>query len=176
MIKLFFKKYIKRCLSLLLIAISFLLFSPSSIDAKLEFSENTNGDEIQRSLETLRDLDNQTWQIVVYPQEDNNESLLLRIIGFKGSLRLDHPAKLRVKSGLKSWVLEDITLQNSQLANDNRDAAAEFLIDPLIKNLTSNRTLRLSLERGFNELPIPPYVVNEWRSVKSNSSFDENKF
>ena len=37
--------------------------------------------------------------------------------------------------------------------------------DKLIKNLEKNRPLRLSLSGVFSELPIPPFVVKEWRSL-----------
>ena len=52
-----------------------------------------------------------------------------------------------------------------ELANDGRQAAAEFDLDVLIKNLDKNRPLRLSLSGVFSELPVPPFVVREWRSI-----------
>ena len=52
-----------------------------------------------------------------------------------------------------------------ELANDGRQAAAEFDLDALIKNLDKNRQLRLSLSGVFSELPVPPFVVKEWRSI-----------
>ena len=52
-----------------------------------------------------------------------------------------------------------------ELANDGRQAAAEFDLDGLIKNLDKNRPLRLSLSGVFSELPVPPFVVKEWRSI-----------
>ena len=92
-------------------------------------------------------------------------SMVIRIVGFTGSLRIDHPTELEIQSGIKSWNLEDITLNNSLLENDNRDAVVEFSLGNLLKDLKSNRPLRLSLRGGFTELPVPPYVVNEWRSI-----------
>ncbi len=159
-LKQIFKKGISFCLVLL---ISCLFVSPA--EAKLEIINKEDGVNIKRSLESLRDLENQTWQLVAYPNQinGNEEKIILRIIGFSGSLRLDHSRKLKVKSGIKYWDLNDITLQNPQLLNDNRDAAAEFELEPLIKDLNNSRPLRLSLKGGFNELPVPPYLVNEWR-------------
>ncbi len=138
---------------------------PSSVNAKLDFFESIEEVQVQRSLESLRDLDDQTWQMVVYPKEGSQDQLVLRIVGFKGSLRLDHPTKLLIESGLKTWKLEDITLENPQLLSDTRDAAAEFLLDPLLIDLKNNRPLRLSLKGGFSELPVPPYLVKEWRAI-----------
>ena len=93
------------------------------------------------------------------------DKLILRVIGYPGNLRIDHPTDLRVESGRKQWLLDDKTLLNVELANDGRQAAAEFDLDELIKNLDKNRPLRLSLPGVFSELPVPPFVVKEWRSI-----------
>ena len=174
MIENLFRKYFKYFLSFILISFSCLFIWPASVDSTLEFFESNQGFQIQRSLENLRDLDNQSWQLVVCPKEENQDKFVLRIVGFTGSLRLDHPTKLTVESGLKTWNLEEITLDNSQLANDSRDAAVEFLLNPLLKDLQNNRPLRLSLRGGFSELPVPPYLVKEWRLINSVSFKDDN--
>ncbi len=152
-------------ISFLLTSTLILILMPASSVAEIDSFYNNEDIKLQRSIENLRDIESQNWQLVVYPQSDNKDELVLRIVGFKGSLRLDHPANLEVRSGIKSWCLKDITLSNSQLANDNRDAAAEFDLESLLKDLEKNRPLRMSLRGGFNELPIPPYLVNEWRSI-----------
>ena len=56
----------------------------------------------------------------------------------RDSLRIDHPTDLRVESGRKQWLLEDKTLLNVELANDRRQAAAEFDLDDLVKNIDAN--------------------------------------
>ena len=45
------------------------------------------------------------------------------------------------------------------------DSAAEFDLSILIAELDKNRPLRLSLPGLINDLPIPPYLVREWRSL-----------
>ena len=70
-----------------------------------------------------------------------------------------------LRSGRKQCLLDDKTLLNVELANDGRQAAAEFDLDKLIKSLDKNRPLRLSLSGVFSELPVPPFVVKEWRSL-----------
>ena len=174
MIENFSCKHLKHSLVLILISISFLCAWPSSLEAKLDFFDSSDGMRSQRSIESLRDLENQTWQMVVYPKDETQEKFVLRIVGFTGSLRLDHPTNLLVESGLRTLKLEDITLKNPQLASDTRDAAAEFLLDPLLKDLQNNRPLRLSLKGGFTELPVPPYLVKEWRSINPIFFKDDN--
>ena len=123
--------------------------------------------EIKRSLESLRDLDSQTWQIIVYPSSKGSKNLILRIVGYPGSLRIEHPVNLKVKSGRKTWYLKDITKKNKSKIEFVNDSAAEFDLSTLIAELDKNRPLRLSLSGVINDLPIPPYLVSEWRSLTS---------
>ena len=110
-------------------------------------------------------MDFETWQLVAYKSPLFAEKLILRVIGYPGNLRIDHPTNLSVESGRKKWLLEDKTSLNQDLLNDGRQAAAEFDLDELIQNIDKNRPLRLSLSGVFSELPVPPFVVKEWRSL-----------
>jgi len=141
-----------------------IIFNPFKVYAEIAETE-INGELINASSEFLRDLDFQTWQLVAYKSPLFEDKLILRVIGYPGNLRIDHPTGLRVDSGRKQWVLDDKTLFNVELANDNRQAAAEFDLDELIQNIDKNRPLRLSLSGVFTELPVPPFVVKEWRSL-----------
>ena len=141
-----------------------LIFSPLKVYAEIAETE-INSEMINASSEFLRDLDFETWQLVAYKSPLFEDQLILRVIGYPGNLRIDHPTDLRVESGRKNWFLDDKTLLNEELANDRRQAAAEFDLDELIKNLDKNRPLRLSLSGVFSELPVPPFVVKEWRSL-----------
>ena len=160
-------KYKNRIFFQLLISFCFLfsaLITPYSAYAEVNETE-LNGEMLKASSEFLRDLDYETWQLVAYKYPEEDGKLLLRVIGYPGSLRIDHPLELRVDSGRKEWLLEDKTLLNSNLANDSRQAAAEFDLESLISDISKNRPLRLSLEGVFSELPVPPFLVEEWRSL-----------
>lgn len=137
--------------------------------AMLQASPGETGTGLVRSLESLRDLDYQSWQVVAYRQGPAAETapVTLRIVGYPGRVRLDHPTPLLVRSGRRLWQLDDITLANPKLAGDSRAAAAEFDITPLLADLRKNRPLRLELPGVFVELPVPPYVVEEWRALPS---------
>ena len=155
--------FFKRLLPLILVVT--LIFNPLKTFAKIADTE-INGELLNASSEFLRDLDFETWQLVAYRSPFFEDKLILRVIGYPGNLRIDHPTKLRVESGRKQWLLDDKTLLNEELANDSRQAAAEFDLDELIQNIDKNRPLRLSLSGVFSELPVPPFVVKEWRSLK----------
>tara|TARA_Y100000994_G_scaffold46976_1_gene36799 strand:- start:617 stop:1117 length:501 start_codon:yes stop_codon:yes gene_type:complete len=141
------------------------IFNPLEVYAEIAETE-INGELINASSEFLRDLDFETWQLVAYKSPLFEDKLILRVIGYPGNLRIDHPTGLRIESGRKQWLLDDKTLLNVELANDGRQAAAEFDLDELIENIDKNRPLRLSLSGVFSELPVPPFLVKEWRSLK----------
>ena len=140
------------------------IFNPLKVNAEIAETE-INGELIVASSEFLRDLDFETWQLVAYKSPLLENKLILRVIGYPGNLRIDHPTELKVESGRKHWLLDDKTLLNRELANDGRQAAAEFDLDELIRNIDKNRPLRLSLSNVFSELPVPPFLVKEWRSL-----------
>jgi len=125
------------------------------------------GTGVVRSLESLRDLDYQSWQVVAYREGPAlpGAAVTLRIVSYPGRVRLDHPTPLLVSAGRRLWELSDTTLSSAKLAGDSRDAAAEFDLTPLLADLSNNRPLRLELPGVFTELPVPPYVVEEWRSL-----------
>ena len=141
-----------------------LVISPLKANAEIAETE-INGELMNASSEFLRDLDFETWQLVAYKSPLFEDKLILRVIGYPGNLRIDHPTNLKVDSGRKQWLLTDKTLLNTELANDGRQAAAEFDLNELINNIDKNRPLRLSLPSVFSELPVPPFVVKEWRSL-----------
>ena len=142
-----------------------LLFSPLKSYAEVAETQ-INGGLINASTEFLRDLDYETWQLVAYKSPNNDDKLVLRVIGYPGNLRIDHPLALDVESGRKKWKLDDITLLNTELAEDSRQAAAEFDLENLLQDISQNRPLRLSLQGVFSELPVPPFLVKEWRSLR----------
>jgi len=156
-------KFFVKGFLLIFLMISFILV-PMKVSAELAETE-INGAMINASSEFLRDLDYETWQLVAYKSALNDDKLILRVIGYPGSLRIDHPLNLKVESGRKEWFLADKTLVNYELAKDSRQAAAEFDLEQLIKDITQNRPLRLSLDGVFSELPVPPFLVKEWRSL-----------
>ena len=152
-------------ISCLLICCCCFFTSANKSYADSKVTSNDQKKEIKRSLESLKDLDYQTWQIIVYPSSKESKNLILRIVGYPGSLRIDHPTSLIVNSGRKTWDLKDITKNSKINVESLNDSAAEFDLSTLIAELDKNRPLRLSLPGLINDLPIPPYLVSEWRSL-----------
>ena len=138
--------FLKGILPLLLL-LSF-VFNPINVSAEVAETE-INGELINASSEFLRDLDFETWQLVAYKSPLIEGKLILRVIGYPGNLRIDHPTRLVVESGRKQWLLDDKKLSKLKLANDSRQAAAEFDLDSLIQTIDKNRPMRLSLTGVF---------------------------
>ena len=159
-----FRNSFRLIISCLLICCCFFISANKSY-ADSNITLNDQRKEIKRSLESLKDLDYQTWQIIVYPSSKESKNLILRIVGYPGSLRIDHPTSLIVNSGRKTWALKDITKNNKVDFETLNDSAAEFDLRTLIAELDKNRPLRISLPGLINDLPIPPYLVSEWRSL-----------
>ncbi|MEB3235244.1 MAG: DUF3122 domain-containing protein, partial [Cyanobacteriota bacterium] len=133
----------------LLLAAALLLGWPAVTQAQLHSHPDESGTPVVRSLESLRDLDYQSWQVVAYRSGPPGSPLTLRIVGYPGKVRLDHPTPLQVSAGRRHWDLADITTANPKLAADSRDAAAEFDLSPLIQDLRKDRPLRLALPGVF---------------------------
>ncbi len=159
-----FRNLFRLIISCLLICFCFFSI-PNQSYADSKLTSNDQKKEIRRSIESLKDLDYQTWQIIVYPSSKDSKKLILRIVGYPGSLRIDHPTNLIVNSGRKTWNLRDITKNSKFKVETLNDSAAEFDLTTLISDLNKNRPLRLRLPGLINDLPIPPYLVNEWRSL-----------
>lgn len=159
-----FRNLFRLIISCLLICCCFFTNVNKSY-ADSNVTSNDQKKEIKRSLESLKDLDYQTWQIIVYPSSIESKKLILRLVGYPGSLRIDHPTNLIVTSGRKTWDLKDITKNSKMKVQSLNDSAAEFDLSILIAELDKNRPLRLRLPGLINDLPIPPYLVSEWRSL-----------
>ncbi len=161
-------KLINEYLAKSIICLSMVTLLLAPLKAYAEVAETQiNGGLINASTEFLRDLDYETWQLVAYKSSNTDGNLVLRIIGYPGNLRIDHPLSLDVESGRKNWKLDDITLLNTELAEDSRQAAAEFNLESLLQDISQNRPLRLSLPGVFSELPVPPFLVKEWRTLRA---------
>ncbi len=75
-----------------------------------------------------------------------------------------------MRSGHYHWALADVTPTQGPVEEAGCSAAAEFELPPLLADLKGNRPLRLGLPGVFSELPVPPYVVAEWRLLPAAPS------
>jgi len=123
------------------------------------------GKVMVRSLQTLRDRQDQAWQLAFFKQVKGGmtESVHLRLVGFPGGGEFQHPAPLRLASSDHGWTAVDVvTAESSFPANVGEYDVMEVM------NQLGNRSLLqivLPLQTGDVELVVPPFVVKEWRQL-----------
>ena len=79
----------RRLLCCLLAALGLLLLTPGTAWAQVHQHENDDGVAMVRSLESLRDLDYDSWQAVAYREGPPGQPVVLRVVGYPGKLRLN---------------------------------------------------------------------------------------
>lgn len=126
-----------------------------------------------RSLQSLRDTQGSSWQLVLYKRvkSGNLQRLRLRVVGFPGR-RFVRPQSLAISAATgQTWQAPDVseTALRSGVLPEN---AAEFDMAEVMRQLDTDAAMRLQfalVEDGRAiEVPVPPVVVREWRSLVFN--------
>jgi hypothetical protein len=127
------------------------------------YPEGSNG-VMYRSLQTLRDRSNQTWQVVLYKRVQGGltQTLHLRLVGFPGGAALEHPHPLKITAGTEHVWLATETPPVTDTPN-----VAEYDLLEVMRELNATTPLRLTVPVQGQpiELPVPSFVVEEWREV-----------
>ncbi len=122
-----------------------------------------------RSLQTLRDRQDQAWQLALFKRITGaqTESIHLRLVGFPGGATFQHPAPLRIASSTQGWMAPDVGTAAAGLPA----TVGEYDVLTVLTQLGSSPSLQLvlSLETGDRELVVPPFVVKEWRQILATS-------
>lgn len=150
-----------------LLALFLMLGMPEGLASVHTYPEG-NDRVMIRSLQTLRDRADQAWQVVFYKrvQHGLTQSLHLRLVGFPGGAALQHPSALKITTGTeKVWMAMETAPVTDALN------VAEYDLLEVMRQLTATTPLRLTVPvQGESiELPIPPFVVEEWRKVAQSS-------
>lgn len=129
-----------------------------------EYPEGT-GKVMVRSLQTLRDRREQSWQVVLFKRmhAGQTESMHLRLVGFPGKAEFKHPANLLISGSDRGWRATDILPSSS----DFPATVGEYDVLEFMTHLNSNAPLEivLPLSPKNAELVVPPFVVKEWRQL-----------
>jgi hypothetical protein len=149
------------------LVIALTLRVPDSLGSVHTYPEG-NDRVMIRSLQTLRDRADQAWQVVFYKrvQHGLTQSLHLRLVGFPGGAALQHRSALKITTGTEKVWMATETAPVTDAPN-----VAEYDLFEVMRQLTATTPLRLTLPVQGEpiELPIPPFVVEEWRKVAQSS-------
>ncbi|MEB3309558.1 MAG: DUF3122 domain-containing protein [Snowella sp.] len=127
--------------------------------------EESPGQQLYQSRQTLRDTTGSTWQVILFKrvQENTLKAVNLRLVGFPETTRFLHPQPLRLSTqGGLNLPAEDLFAQRSPAAN-----VGEYDLQDILPKLPVSEavTLELPLESPRKILvPIP--VLLEWQTLK----------
>ena len=125
-----------------------------------------------RSRQSLRDLSDRAWQIILYKRIKSGQliTLNLRLVGFPGIIELAHPQKLKITTGTGNiWNAEDILVDSSFPAN-----VGEYDFLEVMKKLNYDTPLRINIPlqgEKLAELVVPIFAVKEWRKLLDEVDF-----
>ncbi|WP_338461261.1 DUF3122 domain-containing protein [Synechococcus elongatus IITB7] len=117
--------------------------------------------EMIRSLQSLRDAKDQSWQVIFYERRQGSDRIAsrLRLVGFP-AVRLLRQTPLIVEQTGRQLSLPNVTDQDTQLSANVAEFDSETLL-PLLDRITP---LRLQLDNEV-ALTVPPFMVKEWAAI-----------
>ena len=131
------------------------------------------GQMLYQSRQTLRDPRGNSWQAIVFKrtQPDGESNLVLRLVGFPGTVALDHPCPLTIVSSLgQKFTTTDIT--DRILTEEDISNVGQYDLQPVIWSLRPELPIKLSLETQENakiSLFVSSRVIQEWLQVAAAS-------
>lgn len=161
---------LRRTIAALGFALSLILIlaiAPPAIAAVHAYPQ-TAEQTMFRSLQSLRDQADRSWQLVFFDQVDRGEIKLvhLRLVGFPGLELARSPLTIAARTG-QHWTVADVTT-TEQKTGDLPLNAGEFDLLDVMRDLRDESVIDLGSELHDGtrvELTVPVSVVREWRSV-----------
>lgn len=147
----------------------FLLFLPNPVDASIRKTEE-NGTTLYKSFHKLQDSQQQSWQVVLFKQEteeDKERNLKLRLVGFPGRVEIAHPKPLVVETNRSAWQAEDLFAEEAPALN-----VGQYNFSKIISQLSSEDNLLLNIPVINDQtitLKVPGVIILEWKVVAGNN-------
>jgi hypothetical protein len=136
--------------------------------------EESPGQMLYQSRQTLRDRDGKTWQAIAFKRVRNgNTEFYLRLVGFPGIVVIDRSQPLTLTTSLgQIFTATDVS---EQFLSDSSTAAnvGQYDLQPILPQLKPEIPLKLSLQTVSGStvtLNVPPLAVQEWHTVAVRSS------
>lgn len=146
------------------------LNSPSALAAIRQLEESP-GQVVYQSRQTLKDLHGNSWQAVAFKRirPNGQTSFELRLVGFPGVVELDHTQPLTLTNSLGATLTA--TDVSSTILSDSGQSVpniGQYDLQPLIVQLQTEIPLKLSLPTTSGEtvrLSVSPLLIEEWQTV-----------
>jgi hypothetical protein len=143
--------------------------------AEIYIHPDNNGQMLYQTRQTLQDQRGYTWQAVAFKftQSGGSGPLQLRLVGFPGTVELDHEQPLTL---LTSWgqtlTVDNVSDQVSK-TNPPEPHVGQWNLQPVLLELGDSMFLDLSvstIDQQTLRLPIAPDTIEEWQTVAACSA------
>lgn len=165
------KNWNQWCLLLAVCCLSVQLLTSSPALASIHRYPETENQVMYRSKQSLRDRQDLSWQVILFKRVKLGQvqEIHLRLVGFPGLTEFAHrqPLSLTTPTG-KTWLAEDVV--DLSLPKN----VGEYDVFNILLKIENDIPLELALplaETKIVELPVPPYVVKEWRKLLDLNEF-----
>ncbi|MFB6276736.1 MAG: DUF3122 domain-containing protein [Halothece sp.] len=154
----------------LTVILAFLFFFPNPADASIRKTEEDDGTTLYKSFHKLQDDQQQSWQVVLFKREKEDEregKLKLRLVGFPGQVEIAHPKPLAIETNRAAWQAKDLFAEKSPASN-----VGQYNLGPIIDQLSPEDNLLLKIPAVNDEtinLKVPGVIILEWKIVAGNN-------
>lgn len=153
------------------VVLAFLFFFPNPADASIRTTEEDNGTTLYKSFHQLQDSQQQSWQVVLFKKEREDDSegkLKLRLVGYPGQVKIAHPKPLVVEANRAAWQAEDLFAEGSPSPN-----VGQYDLGKIIYQLSQDNNTLLKIpeaNRNQRTLKVPGVIILEWKIVAGNNN------
>jgi hypothetical protein len=126
---------------------------------------------VYQSRQTLKDQQGSSWQVIAFKRNrpDQTATLYLRLVGFPGTVALDHSQPLILTDLLgKTLTATDVSQEMFADKTQMEPNFGEYDLQPILMQLDPVIPLQITLPTLTSSeiiLTISPEVIGEWRSL-----------
>lgn len=144
--------------------------SSASATAALRQSEEAPGKIVFQSRQSFKDQDGHSWQIIAFKRltPGASNSLELRLVGFPGTVAIDHGQPLVLINSLGKLLTATDDSATIFQGAEPAGNVGQYNLQPLLPDLPPEIPLKLmvpTLNHAPVRLSIPPELIAEWQIV-----------
>jgi hypothetical protein len=150
------------------------ILNPPSAAAAIRQLEETPGQMVYQSRQTLKDQHGNTWQAIAFKRirADGQTSFDLRLVGFPGVADIDRSQPLTLTDSLgKTLTASDDFDKIFSEVTQPASNVGQYDLQPLLSELQTEIPLTLTLPITGSEpaiLSVSPSLIQEWQTVASH--------
>ena len=137
--------------------------------ARLDYEQETGGQMLYRSFQSLRDLEGHPWQAIAFKRvfADGQSTFFLRLVGFPETATVlrQQPLVMTNVSG-QTFQAPD---SSDRVFTDNGvpDSVGQYDIAAIVLQVSDITPLKLKVptEAGTVTIAVPPTAISEWQTV-----------